>query len=69
MHENLQEKYISSVFQLLKMCKTFRNFDFNYEKIHWVLQLPGNKVIEKFSTTSHAEHPNSFIQERANKRK
>ena len=30
MYDNLQEKYISSVFQILKICKAFSNFDFNW---------------------------------------
>ena len=29
MYDNLQEKYINSVFQILKLCKAFSNFDFN----------------------------------------
>ena len=29
MYDNLQEKYISSVFQILKICKAFSNFDFS----------------------------------------
>ena len=63
MYDNLQEKYISNAFQILKICKAFSNFDFistirkkctrfcNFE----------NKVLKKFSLTSQAEHPNSFI--------
>ena len=50
-----------SVFQILKICKAFNNFDFNLtikKKLHWVVQLFGNKVIERFSLTSHIEHPN-----------
>ena len=27
MHDNLQEKYLSNVFQSLKTCKAFRNFE------------------------------------------
>ena len=30
-------------------------------KIHWALQLFGNKVIERLLLTGQAEHPNSFI--------
>ena len=61
MYDNLQEKYKNSVFQILKICKAFSNFDFNStirKKIHRVVQLFGNKVIERFSLTSHTEHPN-----------
>ena len=29
MYDNLQKKYESSVFQILKICKAFSNFDFN----------------------------------------
>ena len=29
MNDNLQEKYKNSVFQILKVCKAFSNFDFN----------------------------------------
>ena len=29
MYDNLQEKYKNSVFQILKICKVFSNFDFN----------------------------------------
>ena len=31
------------------------------KKTHWVAQLFGNKVIERFSVTSKTEHPNQFI--------
>ena len=61
MYDNLQEKYKNSVFQILKICKAFSNFDFNStirKKIHRVVQLFGNKVIERFSLTSQTEHPN-----------
>ena len=61
MYDNLQQKYKNSVFQILKICKVFSNFDFNStirKKIHWVVQLFGNKVIEIFSLTSQTEHPN-----------
>ena len=61
MYDNFQEKYKNSVFQILKICKVFRNFDFNStirKKIHWVLQLFGNKVIEKFSLINQTEHAN-----------
>ena len=29
MYDNLQDKYISNVSQILKICKAFSNFDFN----------------------------------------
>ena len=61
MYDNLQEKYKNSVFQILKICKVFSNFDFNWtirKKIHWVVQLFRNKVTERFSLTSQTEHPN-----------
>ena len=29
MYDNFQEKYKNSVFQILKICKVFSNFDFN----------------------------------------
>ena len=59
MYDKLLEKY--SVFQILKIDKAFSHFDFNStirEKIHMVVQLFENKVVESFSLTSHAEHPN-----------
>ena len=55
MYDNLQGKYKNSVFQILKICKAFGNFDFNStikKKIHWVVQLLENKVIESFSLTT-----------------
>ena len=61
MYDNLQEKYKNSVFQILKIRKAFSNFDFNSairKKIQWVVQLFGNKVIERFLLTSQTEHPN-----------
>ena len=61
MYDNLQEKYKNSVFQILKICQAFSNFDFNSttsKKIHWVVQLFGNKVTERFSLTRQTEHPN-----------
>ena len=60
MYDNLQEKYKNSVFQILKINKAFSNFDFNLtirKKVHWVVQLFGNKVIERLSLTSQSEHP------------
>ena len=54
MYDNLQEKYKNSVFQILKMCKVFRNFDFNstIRKKYYVAQLFGNEVIGRFSLTT-----------------
>ena len=52
MYHNLRETYRESVFQILKICKAFSNFDFNStikEKLHWIVELFGNKVIERFS--------------------
>ena len=60
MYDNLQEKYKNSVFQILKINKAFSNFDFNStirKRVHWVVQLFGNKVIERLSLTSQSEHP------------
>ena len=37
MYDHLQEKYKNKVFQILKICKAFSNFDFNStirKKIH-----------------------------------
>ena len=45
MYDNLQEKYKSKVFQILEICKAFRN-------------LFGNKVIKRISLKSHPENPN-----------
>ena len=63
MYDNLQEKYKSSVYWIvfLKICSGPSNFHFNStirKKIHWVVQLFGDKVIERFSLTSRIEHPN-----------
>ena len=58
MYSNLQKKYKNSVFQILKICKAFSNFDFNStirKKIHWVVI---NKVIQRFSLTDQTEDPN-----------
>ena len=59
MHDNLQEKYKKCVLQILKITKALSNFDFNsliWKKIHWVVQLFGNKVIERFPLSSQTEH-------------
>ena len=58
MHDNLQEKYKNSVFQISKICKAFSNFDFNSTIVQLVVQLFGNKVIERFSFNSQTGHPN-----------
>ena len=61
MYDNLQEKYKNGLFQIFNIFKAFRNFDFNLtirEKAHWVVQLFGNKVIERFLLTSQTEHLN-----------
>ena len=51
MYYNLREKY--------KVCKAFINFDSTIrKKMHWVVQLFGNEVIERISLTSRNEHPN-----------
>ena len=55
MYDNFHEKYKNSVFQILKICKAFNNFDFKStirKKIFWVVQLLGNKATERFSLTS-----------------
>ena len=61
MYDNLQEKYKISVFQILKICKAFSNFDSNstiQKKIEWDMDLFGKKVIERFSLISPTGHPN-----------
>ena len=61
MYDKLLEKHKNSVFQILKIGKAFSHFDFNStirKKIHLVVQLFGNKVIERFPLTSHTDHPN-----------
>ena len=63
MYEKLLEKHKNSVFQILKIGKAFSHFDFNStirKKIHLVVQLFGNKIIKRFSLTSHTDHPNQF---------
>ena len=47
MYDNLQEKYKNSVFQILKICEAFSNFDFN-----WTIR------IKRFLLTSQTEHSN-----------
>ena len=61
MYDKLLEKHRDSVFQILKRGKAFSHFDFNstnWKKIHLVVQLFGNKVIERFPFTSHTDHSN-----------
>ena len=63
MYDKLLEKYKNSAFQILKIAKAFNHFDLYLtirKKIHLVVQLFENKVIEKFLLTSHTEHPNQF---------
>ena len=59
MYDKLLDKY--SVFQILKIGKAFSHFDFKSrirEKLHIIVQLFENKVVERFSLTSHTKHPN-----------
>ena len=61
MFDKSPEKYKNIAFQILKICKTLSNFDFNSiirRKIYWVVKLFGNTVIERFSLISQTEHPN-----------
>ena len=61
MYDKLPEKHKNSVFDIIKIGKAFSHFDFNStirKKIHLVVQLFGNKVIERFPLTSHTDHPN-----------
>ena len=61
MYDKLLEKYNNSVFQILKVCKAFSNFDFNStirKKYTGLCNCFGNKVMEKFSLKSQTEHPN-----------
>ena len=63
MYDKLLEKQKNSVFQILKIGKRFSQFDFNliiWKKIHLVVHLFGNKVIERFPLTSHSDHPDQF---------
>ena len=42
MYDDLQEKYKSSAFQILKMCKAFSNFDFDStirKKVYWECEI------------------------------
>ena len=59
MYDKLLEKH--RVFQILKRGKAFSHIDFNskiWKKKHLVVQLFGNKVIERFPLASHTDHPN-----------
>ena len=61
MYGKLLEKLKNNVFQILKIGKASSHFDFNLtirKKTHLVMQLFGNKVIERFPLTSHTDHPN-----------
>ena len=61
MYDKLLDKDKNSVFQILKIDKAFSHFDFNStirKKTHLVVQLLGNKAIERFLLTSHTDHPN-----------
>ena len=58
MYDNLQEKYKNSIFKILKIYKAFSNFNLPIKKIHYVVQLYGSKVIERFLLVSQTEHPN-----------
>ena len=61
MYDKLLEKHKNNVIQILKIGKAFSHVDFNStirKKIHLVVQLFGNKVIERFPLTSHTDHPN-----------
>ena len=61
MSDNLREKYKISVFQILHLCKVFNNFGFSLTirgKMHWVVQVLGNKVIERFLFSNHTEYLN-----------
>ena len=61
MYDKLLEKHKNNVFQILKIGKASSRFDFNLtirKKTHLVMQLFGNKVIERFPLTSPTDHPN-----------
>ena len=61
MYGKLLEKHKNSVFKILKIGKASSDFDFNLtirKKIHLVVQLSGNKVIERFLLTGHIDHSN-----------
>ena len=60
MYDKLREKYISSVFQILKICKVFSDFDLNltirkkYTGFCNCLEIRSQKSFQ-------AEYPNSII--------
>ena len=61
MYDKLLEKHKNNVFQILKIGEASSPFYFNLtirKKTHLVMQLFGNKVIERFPLTSHTDHPN-----------
>ena len=60
MDDNLQEKYENSLFQILKYAKRLAILILIWQlgKKHLVVQLFANKVVERFSLTSHTGHPN-----------
>ena len=66
MYDNLQEKYKNSVSQILKIrkIKTLERLAILIllrqlgKKYIGLCNSFGNKVIERFSFTSHTEHPN-----------
>ena len=61
MSNKLLEKHKNSVFHILKIGKASSHFDFTstiWKKIHWVVELFGNKVTKRFALTSHTDHPN-----------
>ena len=65
MYDKLPEKHKNSVFDIIKIGKAFSHFDFNStirKKIHLVVQLFGNKVIESFPLTSHNDHSKQFTR-------
>ena len=43
MYDNLQEKYKNSVFQILKICKAFSNFNFN--STSWKKNILGYEIV------------------------
>ena len=62
LYYNLREKYkVCKAFCILYMQNALHTIDFNStirKKMHWVVQLFGNEVIERISLTSRNKHPN-----------
>ena len=61
MYDKLLEKDKNNVLQILKIRKASSHFDFNLtitKKTHLVMQLFGNKVIERFALASPTDYPN-----------